>query len=221
MAKRNEIVEAQIKKRRGPRAPQEFTEEQTEHIVQMIRDGATQKEMAAYLGISPTSFRRHFRNLIGNGNAVGNKRTLWTAAHRDLVLALTGFGCTPNEIARLFRVDKETITRDFEEEIDTGAPRVNARVASALFAKAVEGNVQAQTFWLRCRAGWNDGQSATMYRAQQAAEEAANAAAETNIPVATRDNIRGFADDLSREGRKAMREVVDDLAAASARVVNP
>lgn len=198
----------------NPKPKLEFTEEQIETVKRMTAEKRPQREIAEAIGISLTSLRRHFRDMIGVTRR-GPPPPLWTEAHRNLVTALTGFGCCPEEIARLFHTTAERIRKDFEYEIDTANVRVNAKVASALYQAAINGNVTAQIAWLRARGGWKD----SIPKASEI-DPIEQPDPKTQSPQATRANVRDAARRLSKRGREAMREVVDDLAANSARLVN-
>lgn len=204
----------------NPKPKLEFTDEQRALVRRLSVEGKSREQIAQVLEISVSSLKRHFRaELVPQKN--GPKPIEWTPVHRDLVTALAGFGATPGEIGRLLKVPERVVLRDFEDEIDNAAVRVNTEVAGFLFKAAKAGNVSAQMFWLRARAGWNDGGEAAARRrgAAEPAPEAAPLAA-SPTPEATRANIREAAGRLSREGRAALRLVVDDLSADAAKLVS-
>ena len=204
----------------NPKPKLEFTPDQVALIEKMGKEKATRKEMAAALGISVTSLRRHFRAQLGTrAPTVPQPKIIWTEAHRELVGGLAGMGCSMNELGRMLGTTKELIARDFQDEIDTATSIVNTQVASALFKNCLAGNVSAQIYWLRSRAGWDQGDPRS--RRSPGFDPDAPEVTEEITPEATRANIREAAKHLSRHGRRSLRDVVDDLAAASARVVNP
>lgn len=53
-------------------------------------------------------------------------------------------------------IDVKTLKKHYADELATGATRANAKVAMKLFQLASSGNVTAQIFWLKNRAGWRD-----------------------------------------------------------------
>ncbi len=78
---------------------------------------------------------------------------------RGKVEALAGFGLSPAEIARVLRVEQAMLLASCAEELDTGHLKANARVAEALYRKALgEGreSVAAAIFWLKTRAKWKE-----------------------------------------------------------------
>ena len=55
-------------------------------------------------------------------------------------------------------LDLRTLRAHYAAELDDGVHNCNAQVCNALYRKALGGNVRAQIFWLRTRAGWVDRQ---------------------------------------------------------------
>jgi hypothetical protein len=76
----------------------------------------------------------------------------------------SALGLSLDSIACLLNISLRTLHRNKEHEIliDTAIKRgresANAKVSSALFQKAISGNVTAMIFWLKNRAGWRDDQ---------------------------------------------------------------
>jgi hypothetical protein len=80
-----------------------------------------------------------------------------TDEQRRQVMTLAGLGITQDQIASLLRLAPKTLRLRYRRELDTGATEANVRVARSLFNKATkEGNVAAQIFWLKARAGWRE-----------------------------------------------------------------
>lgn len=78
-----------------------------------------------------------------------------TAEQRKHVKAMVGFGIPLTDISNVVGIAPNTLTKHFAHEIATGAADANAEVAGALFKNAVKkGNVAAQIFWLKTKAGW-------------------------------------------------------------------
>jgi hypothetical protein len=73
-----------------------------------------------------------------------------------MVNTLAGCGVSHDYIALKLGIAPKTLRKHFRQELDTGAADANALVAQSLHAKAVNGNVVAAMFWLKCRAGWTD-----------------------------------------------------------------
>lgn len=88
-----------------------------------------------------------------------------TDVTRAKVEAYVACGLKHEEIAALIGVSVRTLQNHYRHEIEVGASKATAAVASALFANATNksGNVppaaqvQAQTAWLKMRSGWTDG----------------------------------------------------------------
>jgi hypothetical protein len=87
----------------------------------------------------------------------GRPRYQPTEEHRHQVKVLAGFGIQQAEIATLIACDAKTLRKYYRLELDSGATEANIRVARSLFNMATkEGNVAAQIFWLKARAGWRE-----------------------------------------------------------------
>jgi hypothetical protein len=80
-----------------------------------------------------------------------------TDEQRQLVKFLAAMGAKQIEIAKLIgiRSDK-TLRRHFREELDRGALEANGKVAQMILKKAIEGNIKAGIFWMKCRAHWRE-----------------------------------------------------------------
>lgn len=82
-----------------------------------------------------------------------------TDKSRSEVSALAGFGVVQDEIAKFIGIDSKTLRKHYRNELDIGHIRANAAVARSLFKQATEdGNVAAQIFWMKARAGWREKQ---------------------------------------------------------------
>jgi hypothetical protein len=78
-----------------------------------------------------------------------------TDDQRRLVKQLAARGITHEEIARMINIrSPKTLRKFFREELDRGTTEANANVAGALYKKAMDGDTNAQKFWLQTRAGW-------------------------------------------------------------------
>ena len=94
---------------------------------------------------------------------------------RRQVKTMVGYGIPLQEIAGVLGCDARTLRRHFVNEIAIGRTHANSQVAQSLFKNAVgtplevkdangrvlerherAGNVIAQIFWLKARAGWVD-----------------------------------------------------------------
>lgn len=84
-----------------------------------------------------------------------------TDAQREQVKTLSACGVPQKNICQIIAgknktIDEKTLRKHFAVEIDNGSALANAKVAQSLFKKATGGNVTAQIFWLKTRAGWKE-----------------------------------------------------------------
>lgn len=79
-----------------------------------------------------------------------------TKEQRSLVSALVAYGAGRKSIAQILEISEDAMMAHYRHELETGDVRANMKVAERLFQSAMDGNVVAMTFWLRCRAGWRD-----------------------------------------------------------------
>ena len=86
---------------------------------------------------------------------------------REQVRHLAGVGVRQEDIARIIGCAPKTLRKRCREDLDRGTAEAIATVAGYLFANAKAGNVTAQVFILKTRAGW---------RERTAADEAASTA---------------------------------------------
>lgn len=79
-----------------------------------------------------------------------------TEESKKMVESMAAMGIPQVDIARIVGIHKETLEIHYRAELDSGAPKANARVAQSLFNQAISGNVTAQIFWLKTRARWKE-----------------------------------------------------------------
>lgn len=81
-----------------------------------------------------------------------------TDPDRKTVEIMAAIGTTQQNIARCIQggIDIKTLVKYFREELDTAGIKANAKVGGSMFNKAIGGDVQAQKYWLGCRAGWKE-----------------------------------------------------------------
>ncbi|HTV69115.1 MAG TPA: hypothetical protein VMF90_11320 [Rhizobiaceae bacterium] len=75
------------------------------------------------------------------------------------VEAMTGYGLSPEQVAKILRIDVGTLEATCGYEIETGHLKANARVAENLYRKATSDSreaVAAAIFWLKSRARWKE-----------------------------------------------------------------
>tara|TARA_B110000503_G_C7077176_1_gene383460 strand:+ start:125 stop:544 length:420 start_codon:yes stop_codon:yes gene_type:complete len=82
-----------------------------------------------------------------------HKRTDEEAAAVSMMAAV---GISQENIAKVIGIDVKTMTKYYREEIDTAWIKANAKVGGAMYNKAIGGDVQAQKYWMGCRAGWKE-----------------------------------------------------------------
>ncbi len=91
-----------------------------------------------------------------------NRRTSVAALDLEKIEDLAAKGLTLNEIAAALGIDVRTLYnhrkkfREVGEAINRGAANGIAMIANKLFEAAKNGNVTAQIFYLKARAGWRD-----------------------------------------------------------------
>jgi hypothetical protein len=93
------------------------------------------------------------------GQPTGRPRFKPTDEERKIVEMMAALGTPLADMARNVRkggIDIKTLTKHFEEEIATGATKANVKVGGAMYNKAIGGDVQAQKYFLGCRAGWKE-----------------------------------------------------------------
>ena len=79
-----------------------------------------------------------------------------TDEQREQVIALSSNGLPHIQIARIVGCAPKTLRKHFREELNIGKIQANAKVAGALYQSALNGNVKAQTFWLKMVGGWQE-----------------------------------------------------------------
>lgn len=75
---------------------------------------------------------------------------------RNLVSMLYMNGCTQDVTAAVIGISVPTLWKHYKKELEVGSDERNAKVASALFHNAMSGDVRAQMFWMKTRAGWRE-----------------------------------------------------------------
>lgn len=53
-------------------------------------------------------------------------------------------------------VSDRTLRKYYRQELDFATAQANAAIGGSLFNKAKAGNIQAQIFWMKTRAGWRE-----------------------------------------------------------------
>jgi len=76
----------------------------------------------------------------------------------ERVGTLSAYGIEHTVIARLCGFSHDTLTKYYRDELDTGKAQVIEKIANSLKLSAINGDVQAQKFFLSSRAGWAEKQ---------------------------------------------------------------
>ena len=79
-----------------------------------------------------------------------------TDQQRHLVVMMSANGVKQIDQARALNIGEKTFVKYFKEELSSGKMTATAHVSGALYKNALEGNVQAQIFWLKAQAGWRE-----------------------------------------------------------------
>jgi len=75
---------------------------------------------------------------------------------RQQVETMSAYGIPEADIGRVIGISLPTLHKHYCNELDIGHVKANAQVAGFLFNAAKKGNVTAQIFWLKVRAGWSE-----------------------------------------------------------------
>ncbi len=104
-----------------------------------------------------------------------------TEKDRRQVRLLSGMGVPDYDIAKVIGLSLPTLRKYFAGELELGHIEANAAVAQSLYKMATnrdKPNVAAAIFWLKCRAGWKEGETAApppLGKKEQAEENARSA----------------------------------------------
>jgi len=79
-----------------------------------------------------------------------------TDEEAEVVRMMAAVGISQENIAKVIGIDIKTMTKYYREEIDTAWIKANAKVGGSMYNKAIGGDVQAQKYWMGCRAGWKE-----------------------------------------------------------------
>lgn len=69
---------------------------------------------------------------------------------------MSGMGLPNDKVALVMGMAESTLKKHYPQELALGVIKSTAQVAGFLFENARKGNVTAQIFWLKCRAGWKE-----------------------------------------------------------------
>ena len=80
-----------------------------------------------------------------------------TEVLRQRVIDLATAGIPQYLIAKIIKVDKETLTKHYELELETAQPEAVERISKTVYTQAVEGDPKAQALYLKTQGakyGW-------------------------------------------------------------------
>lgn len=81
-----------------------------------------------------------------------------TSESRKQVEAMAGYGLPQEQIGRVLRISKPTLTKYYGDELKRGEAVANSLVAESLFKQCKAGNTTALIFWAKTRMGWRETQ---------------------------------------------------------------
>jgi hypothetical protein len=85
----------------------------------------------------------------------GTNKHIPNEKDRAFVKSMTAYGIPQDMICQILQISKPTLHKHYRYEIDVSAALANSKVIEGLFLNATKkGNVTAQMFWCRTRAGW-------------------------------------------------------------------
>lgn len=81
---------------------------------------------------------------------------IFSDQERMLIKFMAVAAVPQDEIAKYFKVRKQTLLDECSSELKEAAHGLNANVVGALYKNAMKGNVSAQIFWCKTRLGWKE-----------------------------------------------------------------
>jgi len=90
----------------------------------------------------------------GRVKAVEVEEDDWSPVERNMVLYMKMSGAKDIEIARVLRISKKDLQREFRVELMDAGMKLNADVVQALYQNVMKGNVTAQIFWCKAKMNW-------------------------------------------------------------------
>lgn len=76
--------------------------------------------------------------------------------HRKLVEQMSAVGVSQEQIGLILGISVDTISRHYKDEVSTAKTKANARIAGALYQKALKGDNTCMIFWLKTQARWQE-----------------------------------------------------------------
>lgn len=88
-----------------------------------------------------------------------------TPEQRKTVEGMAAVGMREDDIAKVIGCSPVSLRKHYREELDTGHIKATAKVAAALYNKALGNGNQSVTaciFWMKTRAGWREPQDVNL-----------------------------------------------------------
>lgn len=143
--------------------------EQQVKIVTLKAAGVSTQAIADQMGLSYYAVSRHLPKAPR-----GRPQHKPTDKTRQAVKAMSGYGLTDGQIARVVGIDACTLTKHYSEELADGSAAAIANVARTLYTQATDKtkpNISAAIFFLKCKAGWQEKPTAAAEQKSPQTEE--------------------------------------------------
>jgi hypothetical protein len=76
--------------------------------------------------------------------------------HAEMVKRLCLAGVSQEQMATVLGICKDTMYKNYKDELEQTEPKAIAVVAGKLYQKCLQGNLTAMIFYLKTRAGWRE-----------------------------------------------------------------
>ena len=189
----------------------EWSRAQQQMVARMAAARVPVAEIAKALGVSDKTVRRHFAHLLHHGP--GPAPNAYSPQQRAFVEAMAGYAIPQEDIAAVLGIAPDTLRRDFEEELRVGPVKMNVRVVTNLFKQTAD-SPAAAIYWTKARLGWRD-RTVLEHEHRGVVQHAGH------VDVAVSLDVREAVQQLSPDGRAALRVVLAEMGAASLTAVPP
>jgi hypothetical protein len=95
-------------------------------------------------------------NNSGIKSRAGRPRHVPTEESRSKAKRYSAMGATQEDIAKILKINVDTLLKYYQEDMDDGRININFNVAGTLYQQVQSGNVPAMIFWLKTRARWRE-----------------------------------------------------------------
>jgi len=86
----------------------------------------------------------------------GQKPHVPTDEQRQSVSLMTVAGATQEMVARVLKIDRNTLAKYYRDELDLAKAKANMMVAKSLYQKAVDGDTAAMIWWTKAQMRWSE-----------------------------------------------------------------